>query len=94
METEKRTIIFTLIHAKKEYQIFTFKNEYCSLMSLISDYLGVLGFGLCSGMGSCGTCMVEIEELHSPIRNFALACEVQITDGLANTKITISTNKY
>jgi succinate dehydrogenase/fumarate reductase-like Fe-S protein len=63
-------------------------------MTLISDHLSLLDFGLCCGMGSCGTCMVRIKEKHSPIERSALACEVQINDDLVNTQITIDNNNH
>ncbi len=59
-------------------------------MTLISDYLAIPGFGLCSGMGSCGTCMVEIIENFSNRKRYGLSCEIQVSDDLANTKIIIS----
>lgn len=52
-------------------------------MSLISDYLDPVGFGLCSGMGSCGTCIVEIDGMRN------LSCAIAITDELANARILI-----
>ncbi|MBN8820684.1 MULTISPECIES: hypothetical protein [unclassified Spirosoma] len=52
-------------------------------MSLISAYLPVVGFGLCSGMGSCGTCVVEIDGIRS------LSCGVAVSDELANTRIVV-----
>jgi succinate dehydrogenase/fumarate reductase-like Fe-S protein len=63
-------------------------------MTLISDHLSILGFGLCCGMGSCGTCMVKISGKHSSIARFGLSCEVQISDDLANAQITIDENNY
>ena len=94
MTSGENTILLTLLFEGKEYQIQTNRNQYHSLMTLIVDQLSVLDFGLCSGMGSCGTCMVKISEKHSPIEQFALSCEVQINDELANTKITIVKNNY
>jgi aerobic-type carbon monoxide dehydrogenase small subunit (CoxS/CutS family) len=94
MTTEKNTIILTLIHEGGEYQVQTTKDQYHTLMVLISDHLSLLDFGLCCGMGSCGTCMVEISEKHSPIKEFVLACEVQIGDDLANARVTIPESNY
>ena len=94
MTTEKNTIIFTLIHEGTEYQVQTSKEQYHTLMVLISDHLSLLDFGLCCGMGSCGTCMVEISEKNSPVKQFILSCEVQIGDELANARVTIPESNY
>ena len=94
MTSEENTIIFNLVLDGKEYEIQTNRNQYHTLMTLIADHLSPLGFGLCYGMGSCGTCTVMIREKYSPIEQFALSCEVQIIDELANTKITIAGDNY
>lgn len=87
------TIIFTVIYNETEYPINTSRNKYYSLMTLISDHLGIPGFGLCAGMGSCGTCMVEIRQQYSSLRRFELACGVQVNDALANTIIVVSSDR-
>jgi hypothetical protein len=89
MDDEKNTIIFTLIFRGMEYPVQTRRNQYYSLMTLISERLALPGFGLCSGMGSCGTCMVEIRENYSGRKRFVLSCDVQINDDLANTIIIV-----
>ena len=94
MTSEENTIIFNLVLDGKEYQIQTNRNQYHTLMTLIADHLSPIGFGLCCGMGSCGTCAVMISDAYLPIGQFALSCEVQISDELANTKITIAGNNY
>jgi succinate dehydrogenase/fumarate reductase-like Fe-S protein len=45
------------------------------------DTLPVSGFGLCSGMGGCGTCMVRING-----RN-VLSCEVAVNESLVEAVI-------
>jgi ferredoxin len=80
---DKHTILFTVLYKDEEYQIQTARGKYFSLMSLLSDYLNISGFGLCSGMGSCGTCLVEIDGTPS------LSCEIPVNDELANTMIKI-----
>ena len=94
MTSEENTIMLTLLFEGKEHQIQTNRNQYHTLMTLIADHLSILSFGLCSGMGSCGTCLVKISEKYSPIERIALSCEVQISDELANTKITIARSDY
>lgn len=94
MGTEKNTILLTLVYQDKQYPVQTRRDQYHTLMTLISDHLSILGFGLCCGMGSCGTCMVKINEKHSLIERFALSCEVQVSNELANTQITIAENNY
>lgn len=94
MNLEKNTIIFTLVYLGDEYPVQTYKNEYHSLMVLIADYLSLTGFGLCSSMGSCGTCMVEIKEKDASLVTHTLSCDVQVNDELANTIITVAKANY
>lgn len=44
----------------ESYELWTYTNEYRSLMMLIYDKVCTDGFGECLGMGKCGTCLVEI----------------------------------
>jgi ferredoxin len=53
-------------------------------MTLISHYIGVPGFGLCSGMGSCGTCMIEISEKDHKVKRSTIACDIRVNEDLAN----------
>lgn len=94
MTSEENTIMLTLVLDDKEYRIQTNRNQYHTLMTLIKDRLSILSVGLCSGMGSCGTCLVKISAKYFPIERIALSCEVQISDELANTKITIARSDY
>ena len=93
-QIERNTILLTLVYQDKQYPVQTWRDQYHTLMTLISDHLSLLDFGLCCGMGSWGTCMVKIKERHSAIERFALSCEVQINDELANTQIIIAENNY
>jgi ferredoxin len=90
METEKNTILLTLVYEDQQYPVQTRRDQYHTLMALIADHLSIPGFGLCSGMGSCGTCMVRISEKYAPMGRFSLSCGVQINDELANTQITVA----
>lgn len=94
MNLKERTIIFTIIYSGVEYDVHTYEHEYYSLMTLISDYTGAAGFGLCSGMGSCGTCFVEIYEKLQGITKTVLSCDVKINDELANMEIRIQESLY
>ena len=94
MRTEKNTIILTLVYQDKEYQVPTRRDQYHTLMTLIADHLSIVDFGLCCGMGSCGTCMVEINEKHSSRKQFSLSCDVQVNDALANATIIIPSKNY
>jgi aerobic-type carbon monoxide dehydrogenase small subunit (CoxS/CutS family) len=94
MPADERNIPLTLIYKGETYRINTYANEYHSLMTLISDHLAISGFGLCCGMGSCGTCMVEIANKYSLITRFVLACDISINDELANTQITVTDQRY
>jgi len=44
-EDKRNTIIFTLVYKREEYQVQTSRNQYHTLMTLISDYLAIPGFG-------------------------------------------------
>jgi len=94
MPADKRNIPLTLIYQGENYPIQTYLNEYYSLMTLISDHLTIPGFGLCSGMGSCGTCLVTIGNKYASVPRSVLACDMQINDELSNTQITISDQRY
>lgn len=89
MSVSANTIIFTLHYQHEEYQVHTYDNAYYSPMTLISDYLQIPGFGLCCGMGSCGTCLVEIAQSVDSVRRPFLACGLQINDMLSNKHIYI-----
>jgi aerobic-type carbon monoxide dehydrogenase small subunit (CoxS/CutS family) len=94
MSTEKNTILITLVYQDQQYQVQTRKNQYHSLMTLIVDHLALPEFGLCCGMGSCGTCMVQINEKYSPIEQFVLSCDVLLNEALSNTTIIIPKRNY
>jgi len=89
-----RTILFTLHYAGAAYPIQAMPNEYYSLMTLISDKLAIPGFGLCCGMGSCGTCLVQIANPYSKLKTNVLACDIRVNDDLANVEVIISDNRY
>jgi aerobic-type carbon monoxide dehydrogenase small subunit (CoxS/CutS family) len=86
--TIKNTILFVLVHKGTEYRVQTHQSQYPSLMSLIADHLSIPGFGLCSGMGSCGTCLVTIDGMST------LACSVGVNDELANTTVEVREARY
>ena len=88
-KAEKAIIQLTLVYKAEETRIHTFPNQYLSLMTLISDHLPINGFGLCSGMGSCGTCLIHIQRKQMSFRTSWLACRVAITDDLTSTQIII-----
>ncbi|MBE7170831.1 MAG: 2Fe-2S iron-sulfur cluster binding domain-containing protein [Williamsia sp.] len=94
MNVEKNMILFTLVYEHETYQVQTRPGAYYTLMTLISDRLGIPGFGLCSGMGSCGTCRVSICEKRSPIQQSMLSCGVPMDDELSGTTITIPAAVY
>lgn len=94
MSVDKRNISLTIIYKDESYPIQTYLNEYGSLMTLISDHLAITGFGLCCGMGSCGTCLVTIKSKYSSVSRSVMACDMQINDELSNTQITISDQRY
>lgn len=91
---EKNTILLTLNYLGESYQIQTRPGEYHTLMTLISDHLAIPGFGLCCGMGSCGTCVVQISSSGSQIKRSVLACDIEINDALSNSQIDIPDKVY
>ncbi|MCF0050589.1 (2Fe-2S)-binding protein [Dyadobacter sp. LJ53] len=82
------TIDFILVLDGKEYAVRMDKGQHISLMTLISDHLPISGFGLCSGMGGCGTCLVEIDG--EP----ALSCGVPVNADLSDTIIVIQEARF
>lgn len=91
MDTDriKNTIFFTIEYKGQIYPVSTFRNQYYSLMTLIADHLSPTDFGICSGMGSCGTCMITIKRKHSSLEQQALACEVLVNDELSGYIIVV-----
>jgi aerobic-type carbon monoxide dehydrogenase small subunit (CoxS/CutS family) len=87
---DQRTILFVLVYKNEEYPVQVADGQYHSLMSLISDQLGIPGFGLCCGMGSCGTCLVTIY----PAGWQTFACAVAVNDELANVRVLIEEARY
>jgi ferredoxin len=89
VNAEKNTIIFRLSYDGTTNVIQTHKDQYDSLMCLISEYLNISRFGVCYGGGSCKTCGVILKESHNFEKKFVLACEVKIDDELANKSVII-----
>lgn len=96
MNSEGRTTIqLTLIYLGDDYRLQTYPGQFHSLMTLISDHLAIPGFGLCCGMGSCGTCLVELaESSHASLKRPVLACGIQVNDELSNTCVFIPDSVY
>jgi 2Fe-2S ferredoxin len=63
MITQERDIIFTLIYFDEEIKVATYEGEFRNLMILINEKMYVEDFGECRGIGRCGTCLVEVENL-------------------------------
>ncbi|GAB4034334.1 (2Fe-2S)-binding protein [Spirosoma gilvum] len=76
-------IHFTVGYNQQEIAVQTSHHSHPSLMSLLSDYLSIPGFGLCSGMGSCGTCVVYVDGMR------VLSCELAINDELDDSRIIV-----
>lgn len=91
---EKKTIQLTLVYLDESYRVQTDPNQYYSLMTLISDQLAVPGFGLCCGMGSCGTCLVQLAESNSSLKRPVLACGIHVNDELSNMYVFIPDKVY
>ncbi|QHS56606.1 2Fe-2S iron-sulfur cluster binding domain-containing protein [Mucilaginibacter sp. 14171R-50] len=63
-------------------------------MTLIADQLAIPGFGLCCGMGSCGTCMVQVADSFSMAKRPVLACGTPVDGTLSNVCIFIPDKIY
>ena len=94
MQADKSNIPLTLIYQGESHHIQTYANQYYSLMALISDHLAIPGFGLCCGMGSCGTCRVELVNRYSAVTRQVLACDIRINDELSNMQVSIPELHY
>ncbi len=86
--------MLTLYHLGESQMIQIAPGRYHSLMSLIADQLAIPGFGLCCGMGSCGTCVVQITSAGSNIKRSVLACGILVNDELANMIVLIPDKIY
>src|SRR5688572_25915856 len=69
METDKKSIHFSVNYADAEYVLQAYEYEYRNLMVLLSDKIYVDDFGECRGMGRCGTCAVKINGLPDELTN-------------------------
>ncbi|MEP6748486.1 MAG: hypothetical protein ABJB86_12215 [Bacteroidota bacterium] len=87
--TNKNTICFTLIVDNTAFRIQIFLHQYHSLMTLISEYTGKPGFGICSGMGSCGTCRVDICGTFTLNSKSVLSCDTMIEDELSGITVIV-----
>ncbi|MEP6738160.1 MAG: hypothetical protein ABJA70_21725, partial [Chryseolinea sp.] len=87
--TAMNPITFIISYQGQELPIRTYQNQYFSLMSLIVDKLQIQGFGMCSGMGSCGTCALSIYHNKSTFERVTLSCQVSVDDELANVRIVL-----
>lgn len=88
MHPEKKIILFNLWYKNELYPIQVSRSEFRTLMNLISCHLAILSFGICTGVGRCGTCMVTICAQNE--RRSTLSCDVSINDELANANIIVS----
>ncbi|MBX3253496.1 MAG: 2Fe-2S iron-sulfur cluster binding domain-containing protein [Chitinophagaceae bacterium] len=89
MDIEKQMIHVTLLHKGEAHNVQVSRDQYHSLMSLLSDHLAIAGFAICNGMGSCGTCRVDIVQHRSSSGVSRLSCEIQINEELENAQIII-----
>lgn len=94
METQERNITLTLIFRDERQIIQVYPNEYRSLMTLISDYMAIPGFGLCCGMGSCGTCVVDLCNKYTKYKTSVFSCDIMINDTIANTEVYVPDQNY
>ena len=55
----KKDITIKVLYGDQEFELKAYHNEYRNLMMLIYDKIYIDDFGECTGMGRCGTCLVE-----------------------------------
>ena len=91
---QENTLQLTLIYLGEKHQVMVNTSAYYSLMTLISHHLAIPGFGLCSGMGSCGTCLVQLVDPISCVKRQVLACGTKVDHQLSNTSIVIPDKVY
>jgi aerobic-type carbon monoxide dehydrogenase small subunit (CoxS/CutS family) len=91
---EKVPLQLTLVYLGESYRVQINPAQYHSLMTVISDHLAIPGFGLCCGMGSCGTCLVSIAEFFTSLKRPMLACGIQVNDDLSNIYVFIPDKIY
>lgn len=91
---QENTINLTLHYLGEEHRVQTNRTRHHSLMTLIVDELAIPGFGLCCGMGSCGTCLVQIAHQQSQVKRPVLACSMMINDDLANVDVFVPDRVY
>jgi ferredoxin, 2Fe-2S len=51
------------------FEVETYINEYRNLMLLLRDQLILDEFGVCGGMGRCGTCVINTENIKGDSAN-------------------------
>ncbi|PSK91214.1 2Fe-2S iron-sulfur cluster-binding protein [Taibaiella chishuiensis] len=87
---ETTTVNFTLVYRDRHYPVQVDRHACTSLMVLIADRLGIPGFGLCSGMGSCGTCQVTLIDARGQAQYAIQSCAMSINEALAQCYIFIT----
>lgn len=91
---EKRTLQLRIqLDTEEIYTVHTYAKEYASLMDLIAGTCQLPRFGLCSGVGRCGTCLVEICAAGALLPDHRLSCETVVDLSLSNAVIHVSQRK-
>ena len=68
--SQKKDIKIIVFKGGEKIQLFTYINEYRSLMELLSDKLYLENFGECKGMGRCCTCLIKINSKFHKVNDF------------------------
>ena len=68
--SQKKDIKIIVFKGDEKIQLFTYTNEYRSLMELLSDKLYLENFGECKGMGRCCTCLIKINSKFHKVNDF------------------------
>jgi hypothetical protein len=82
-------VAFKILHAGCEVVVTAREDQYFSLMSLIVDKIPVQNFGICSGMGSCGTCAVSVYDCNGKFRKTTLSCQIRLDHDLDDSRIVL-----
>lgn len=89
MFNSEEYIEFTLVWKDTTTPVHIQAGAFHSLMGLISAKLAIPGFGICNGMGSCGTCALRIVTPSTGISRRVLSCSVPVDTSLMGKQVVV-----
>ena len=66
----KKDIEILAFKGGEKFKLFTYDNEYRSLVELLFDNLYLENFGECKGMGRCSTCLIKIKSKTDKVNDY------------------------